>query len=143
MAQDYSYKPEYCSILKADKGKELLKQCTRCTPKEVTGFWDLAQPEVEKLESNFKKVLQLKSSACSVSYPNVSVSKLDEFLFQYIGVYIGGQKFIYVNAFISRDTKDVWKTEPVNACDGGTGFWGVLFNLENFEFSKLEINDAG
>jgi hypothetical protein len=143
MAQNYFFKPEHCAILKADKGKELMNQCTRCTPKDITTFWDLTQADVEKLQNSFKKVLKLKSSVCSTSYPNTPISELERFLFQYIGVYIGGQKFIYINAFASRDTKDQWKTEPVSLCDGGISFWGVLFNLGNSEFSQLEINDAG
>jgi hypothetical protein len=142
-AQDYSFKPKYFAILKSDKGKELMNQCTRCTPKDISMFWDLTQSDLENLEINFKKVLKLKSSFCSESYPNEFVSKLDEFLFQYLGVFINSKKFIYVNAFVARDTKDRWRTEPVNVCDGGYGFWGVLYDLENFEFSKLEINSAG
>src|SRR5258705_10874344 len=112
-----------------------MKQCTRCTPQDAKIFWNLSQANLAKLENNFKKILKLKSSSCGI--PNASLKTLDGYLFQYIGVYTGGKRFIYINAFHGKDTKDVWKKEPVNACDGGTDFWGVLFDPEDLEFSQL------
>jgi hypothetical protein len=28
----------------------------------------------------------------------------------------------------------------MGACDGGKGFWGILFNIETKEFSELAFN---
>src|SRR5260221_12228650 len=101
MAQDFSYKPEYSAILDASKGMELMNQCTRCTPPNGKIFWNVSKEDIDKLENNFKKILELKSSSCSP--PNTSIKTLDGYLFQYIGVYIGSTKFIYVNAFHGKD----------------------------------------
>jgi hypothetical protein len=118
-----------------------MKQCTRCTPQGITGFWDIAGIDQEKLEDNFNKILSLKSSKCEV--PTSLITEISRYSFQYIGVYIGSEKYIYINAFIARDTRDKWKTEPVDACDGGKGFWGALFNLDSQEFSQLQFNSEG
>src|SRR5436190_7715212 len=136
IAQDLSFKPKFNTVLDSSKGKELMKQCTRCIPKNIEKFWNVSDSDKMKLESVFKKVLKLKST-CGITFPNESISGLEYYLFQYIGVTIGNQEFIYINAFYIRNTKDLWKTEPVNVCDGGKGFWGALFDLEDLEFTEL------
>lgn len=140
MGQDFSFKPQFSTILNADKGKELLNQCTRCIPQNITGFWNLTQSDVNTLENNFKKIKNLKSSKCGIEG---SISELNIYLFQYIGITIGSKKLLYINAFASRDSKDIWKTEPVKACDGGIYYWGAIFDIETLEFSNLEFNEEG
>ena len=36
--------------------------------------------------------------------------------------------------------KSFWREKPVNPCDGGNHFWGVIFNLETLKFEQLAIN---
>lgn len=138
-----SFSPEYSAILDSSKGAALMEQCTRCTPRGITNFWNITESDKVKIEVNFKKILHLKSSDCSTTYPNDSLQTVEHYLYQYIGVNIAGRKLVYINAFVLRDTKDRWKTEPVNVCDGGKGFWGALFDIESLEFSQLSFNDAG
>ena len=74
------------------------------------------------------------------------VKDLDGYGFQYLGVTIKNKRYIYINAFYVVSKKDLkeeyknWKKEPIVVCDGGEGFWGVLFDIETLEFSELAFN---
>ena len=53
---------------------------------------------------------------------------------------------MYINAFgltdgqLREDIFGNWKTSPVIICDGGTKFWGALFDVESKQFSDLKFN---
>ena len=74
------------------------------------------------------------------------IINLRNYAYQYLGVTIAQKNYIYINAFQLKANKSVdevhptWKTSPVKACDGGSMFWGALFNLETKEFSQLTFN---
>jgi hypothetical protein len=50
------------------------------------------------------------------------------------------RRLIYINAFLEPDPPKNWRTEPVVACDGGTSFWGAIFDPATGQFSRLAIN---
>ena len=147
LAQDYSYKPKYSRILDSTKGSPILHQCSRATPQKVETFWNPTQSDIDSLEKNLKKVLTLKADQCCLM--GNSVSFIEKYGLQYIGVMIKKKKYIYINAFyISSDESietryNYWKTSPVYACDGGKGFWGVLYDIENSTFEQLAFNRIG
>jgi hypothetical protein len=62
---------------------------------------------------------------------------------QYVGIVVGGRRLIYVNAFpseVAEEDKD-WKTHFLgDICDGGSSFWGVLFDPATGKFIDLETN---
>ena len=142
-AQDYSYKPEYSTVLDSTFGKVLLHQCSRATPKSVKKNWNPTKDDIEKLEKNFKKVLELRATVCCII--GLPVPSLDGYAFQYLGVTINKRKYIYINAFANGSEEPNksfknWEFEPVVVCDGGEHYWGVLFDLEKLEFSQLSFN---
>ena len=143
-AKSKKFVPEYSAILKSDKGPEILRQCSRSTPKNVENYFDLTPVEIGDLENNFKKVLDIKSTGCC--YSGIKLHGLKKYAFQYIGLIINGEKYIYINAFQIESSDDLtrfykkWKTSPVIICDGGDSVWGVLFKLKNKKFSQLSIN---
>ena len=138
-AQDNSYKPNYSTVLDSSKGKEMLHQCSRRTPKKVTAFWNLAESDIQNLELNLKKILSIEPNGW------LTFERLKAYTLQYIGIKINDKKYIYINAFSSSVNSEVWaaniwKTEPIVVCDGWRGFWGVLFDPGKLEFSQLEFN---
>ena len=139
-----SYVPAYSTILKSDKGKAVMAQCSRSIPEGVTGYFDLTDVEVAKLDSNFKKILYVRSEGCCIV--RSTVKNLDRYAYQFIGVMKGNQKYIYVNAFSidpktgPRDANKDWQNTPTIACDGGESFWGVMFKLSDGTFSDLAMN---
>lgn len=142
-----SFVPAYSTILKADKGKAIMAQCSRSIPEGVTDYFDLTDADVAKLDSNFKKVLYIKSEGCCIV--RSSVKNLDKYAYQFIGVIVGKQKFIYINAFAIDNSKNPvqlkagWQENPVIVCDGGSSFWGAMFKISDSTFSELAINGEG
>jgi hypothetical protein len=68
--------------------------------------------------------------------------------FQYVGVIIKGRKYIYINAFplaevdpnkTNRPTFDPSKSALI-ICDGGSAYWGALFDITTKQFSFLSFN---
>ncbi|MTI19633.1 hypothetical protein E1176_01225 [Fulvivirga sp. RKSG066] len=138
-----TFKPDYATALDAEAGTELLNQCSRSTPDNITDFWMVTDTEVVLLEQNFRKLTRLKSSGCC--YSGVKIKSLRKFGYQYIGVTIKGKRYIYINAFhIDKNSFEQWyknwETEPIVFCDGGDYFWGVLFDLKSEKFKDLNIN---
>ncbi|MGZ5190206.1 MAG: hypothetical protein ACXWCZ_04245 [Flavisolibacter sp.] len=134
-----SYKPPNAVSLNATQGEDLMKQCSRSTP-DVKKFWNLTKTDSDLLEEYFNKLLSIRSKDGN------RIINLRNYAYQYLGVTIGKKNFIYINAFQLKANKSpeevhpTWKTSPVTACDGGSMFWGALFNLETKEFSQLTFN---
>ncbi len=141
------YIPQYGTILSSDNGEKIMNQCSRSIPENIDKYFDLTKGNIELLESNFRKILAIKSTGCC--YKGWKIEKLENYGFQYIGVMINNRKYIYLNAFIidEQDSFETWykewKTKPIIMCDGGDGFWGALFDLENKSFSHLSVNGIG
>lgn len=138
------YIPQYSVILTKDKGEKVLAQCSRAVPSNVSGYFDLEDKDIELLEDNFKKILQLKAKDCCII--NGKIDRLENYGFQYIGIIIHKKKYIYINALFIESGNDFnrwykdWEKEPIIFCDGGDGFWGALFDLSTKRFSQLAIN---
>jgi hypothetical protein len=116
-------------------------------PDSIEQYWKISGQDVKNLEENFKKIYALAATGCCVSGPRIA--QLKKFGFQYLGVMIRGRKYIYINAFPIeevrryRDSGHDPSQEPVTVCDGGTGFWGALFDMDAKEFSSLSFNGVG
>ena len=143
-AQEFKFTPSYEVVVKSLGQKDILKQCSRDTPKDVEGIWLVDSLSVQKLHANFGKVQKLKPVCCPVM--NWRIEDLQRYAFQYLGVSIKGKKFIYVNAFPKaylEDVKEISKEKLLDFCDGGTDFWGVLFDMQTETFSSLSVNGGG
>ena len=134
-----SYKPPNAVVLDATKGDDLMKQCSRSAP-GAKKFWNLSKTDTDVLEENFNKLLSIKSKDGN------RIINLRNYAYQYLGVTIDKKNYIYINAFQLKANQSVekvhpgWKTSAVKACDGGSMFWGALFNPEKKEFSQLNFN---
>lgn len=143
------YIPKFSTILSANHGEKILNQCSRSVPKNVNSFFELTKKDIENLEENFTKIYSLKSTECC--FKKMKISDLNNFAFQYVGVIINNEKYIYINALNFSDQDEViqsksffenWKIRPIIICDGGFSYWGVLYNINKKEFSQLSINGS-
>jgi hypothetical protein len=55
-----------------------------------------------------------------------------DYVREYVGIVVGGKRFIYVNAYPAGG--------PSSVCDGGSSFWGVVYEPEAREFGDLAFN---
>ena len=133
IAQKDKFIPKYSSVLKPEKGITMLRQCSRSAPDSVENFFILENNDIQRLESNFRKILLVKSSGCCKSGKNLK--NISRYVYQYIGVIIKSKKYIYINAFCVDDKSELetfyktWKEEPMIICDGGEDCWGALFDI--------------
>lgn len=143
-SQESKYEPEFYTKLILESGKIIKnKQCSRAVPKNMRKFWVVSDNDIQKLHKYLNNVTELRAELCCQT--NGIIENLDNYAFQYIGVTIKRKKYIYINAFHKMELKNekiksFWKEKPVNACDGGNHFWGVIFNLETLKFEQLAIN---
>ncbi|RYY66308.1 MAG: hypothetical protein EOO13_15970 [Chitinophagaceae bacterium] len=143
-AQELTFIPTYEIAVKYMGQKEILKQCSRVTPKAVEGYWLVDTLSVQKLHTNFKKVQKLRPDCCTAI--GGQVRNLEPYAFQYLGIIINGKKMIYINAFLKErfeDFREALQEKLVNVCDGGTDFWGVLFDVYSGSFQNLSVNGGG
>ncbi len=137
--QDLKFAPILCAVFDSSQGKELLHQCSRSSPKNVSGFWMPTAGDISILENNFRSIYKISSNACCM-YGEYFSDSLKNYGFQYLGVIIKGQKFIYIDAFHLAEDSFFRQEEYRSACDGGKWFWGVLFNEQKKKFSDLAFN---
>jgi hypothetical protein len=114
--------------------------CSRDGPGHVTSGWDPAFSQVRQAEA------RLPGFVAKNRRPE---RPLSEYYRQYLGVVIDGKKLIYVNLFprslverreFPAASRDDWRSEFVNVCDGGDDFWGALFDLEKQLFFSPRFN---
>jgi hypothetical protein len=122
-------------ILKPSQGPELLDQCSRSAPEQVSGFWHPARHQIQELEAGLPGFIS--------SHPNGKlVPPLSQFNRQYTGFIQGGKKYIYGNFFSASLIKSKYISNPVVVCDGGPSFWGVVYSIESKTFQELSFNGA-
>jgi hypothetical protein len=61
---------------------------------------------------------------------------------QYAGIVVNGKHLIYINAFYQSrpDEWEKWKKIAVAVCDGGSGFWGALYDPKEKKVFDLRLN---
>lgn len=114
---------------------QVLDTCSRPSPGRdagrVSGYWAPSRQQVEQLEAALP---QLKDQ----------VSAPADFDRQYVGIEIDGRQLIYINAFRLPDGSQINPArEAIRACDGGSMFWGALFDPTTGTFSEFHANGGG
>jgi hypothetical protein len=61
---------------------------------------------------------------------------------QYGGFGVGRDSMIYVNLWLPRrkDPSEFWHRLPVNVCDGGEAFFGVVYDFHQRRFTRIDFN---
>lgn len=122
-------------IFPASKGALLLQQCSRNTPKDISGFWEPSPKEIERLEELLVRYLAAREkSRTSVPPKGIQYHR------QYVGIVRAGVRLIYGNFYSGGTPRDAEKTGPAIVCDGGPSHWGIVFNPQTGEFEELEFN---
>jgi len=125
------------SILLPEKeAKNATDQCSRNSPREISGTWTPSQDDIKKMESKLSDIKKLRAKCC---IEGEKVENLDHYYMQYVGIIFKGKKLIYINAFADDNPGEFWKETSVIICDGGTA-WGVLYDPESGKFFDLSVN---
>jgi hypothetical protein len=131
---------EKSTLLPASEAKSVTNQCSRPSPDKFSDTWQPSQAEIKEMESRFSQIKKLRVKKCCIQ--GAQVEDPEEYYMQYVGIIVGGEKLIYINAFADSNPGEMWKQNAVIICDGGNA-WGVLYNPTTKKFYELAINGVG
>ncbi|AZR22613.1 hypothetical protein [Xanthomonas vasicola] len=121
-------------ITRQGVAEQVLQTCSRDSPAkhpgQISGYWAPSHQQVEQLEARQDALTP------TIAQPRA-------FDRQYVGVVIQGQQLIYINAFKLPNTPEVKPaTEAIQVCDGGSMFWGALYDPQTGAFSQIAVNGS-
>ncbi len=116
-------------ILPGSLAGGLFPQCSRPAP-SPTQYWTPSAVDVQSAEQHLQQVA--RKTWYSVS-PR-------EYLRQYAGIVVEDRKLLYVNALGAPGLREMALREPLRMCDGGSLFWGAIYDPSTQQYSDLEFN---
>ncbi|OLK76503.1 hypothetical protein [Xanthomonas oryzae] len=119
-------------ITRQGVAEQVLQPCSRDSPAkhpgQISGYWAPSHQQIEQLEARQDALTP-------------TIAEPREFDRQYVGVMIQGRQLIYINAFKLPNTPEVKPaTEAIQVCDGGSMFWGALYDPQTGAFSQIAVN---
>jgi hypothetical protein len=113
----------------------VLNQCSRPRPEHDSLSWTPSKADIDTLERLYPSTVG-----------SIDVPRPEKYCFQYAGFTHGGKRYIYVNAY-PRDfsgARDMdWSQKSLVICDGGPGFFGMIYDVAGHSFSDLGFNGIG
>lgn len=129
-------------VLSPSLGKDVLSQCSRPTPSEVSEFWKPPSQDIEELELALPKYLDTREKIGQPAPP-----KGQAYHRQYIGFTSKSERFIYGNFYPTSAAIGFWKDKQAKlafgVCDGGPVFWGIVFRVSTKTFEQIHFNGIG
>jgi hypothetical protein len=140
-------------IMPPETGPAVIGQCTRAVPQHVTAYWTLERKDVDQLEYDLPELFA-RIARDLHNEPSVT----DMYYRQYVGIISEGRKLVYINGFRrsyvhpylrladtlsgkeARRDSISWRNRPVSVCDGGTAFFGVVYDLNTRTFGPVQFN---
>jgi hypothetical protein len=127
-------------VLPAREAKAVASMYPKNGPEMVTGIWQPSRADIENLEINLSQIAELTPKGWP---PVVRIEHPKKYYRQYIGVFQGGKRRIFVNAFLNiADARD-WHNRLVVVQDGDINFWHAMYDPTSQRFSDFEINPRG
>jgi hypothetical protein len=132
----YGQNNKHFALLPKSQTTAISQLCSRSGPK-IEGSWKPTKDDIDGLESSLSLISKLKSEG---DKSDVHIKTPSSYYRQYLGVLVDGRRLIYLNAFAPSLLRSDWRDRLVDICDGGTIAWGVLYDPEKREFSRLTAN---
>jgi hypothetical protein len=134
------------TILRPDHASALSRQCSRSFPADLSDSWNPGKGDVERAEPEVTKSL---SAAFERIPPRYRERSPGEYYRQYAGFLRGSKRVLYVNGVRKAAVDEMakfepesarWTDHPVMMCDGGTDFFGAVFDLETGRVTEFDFN---
>jgi len=141
--------PPGTGVILKDSAAAVLRQCTRRTPRNVERFWQPTDSVVRVLEGPLLELLRdVLPRVRIVDRPQPTL-RAEQYYRQYVGIVRGGKRLVYVNGFPPPDSlsesiagKGYWRRLPIEVCDGGPYYFGVVYDVERRAFEPIDFNDG-
>ena len=106
-------------------------------PERIDGSWQPTNDDIDTIEANLHYISDLRSFGA----PNgEKIEHPDTYFRQYLAVFRGGQKRIYINAMCDVKYSTDWRTHLAIVMDGGNCFWQAWYDPATQKFLSLMIN---
>lgn len=115
--------------------KDMLAQCSRSTPQNVTGAWQPTAEQITFLENRLVTYLERREKEAQAVPPRTR-----SYHRQYIGIVANGKQLIYGNYYPFGEKPSTEASVPVLVCDGGAAFWGIVFDPTSGTFQEPKFN---
>lgn len=126
--------PSRFAVLDALRGRELVTDCLAKVPPAVEDIWQPSADQIAQLERDLGDLWRKNNNGCCRS-------NVDDYFRQYIGVTRAGRRFVYVNGFAESSTGGLdWRATAIVHCDGSSGTWGALYDLESGDLRMLAFD---
>ena len=125
------------TVLPESAAEKATRMCSG--PLRFDGTWRPKYDDVRSIESHLRAVSDLRNvSGRRIEHPR-------QYYRQYLGIIVNNRKLIYINAFCDSDITrhERHSKRLVNICDGGSCFWGAVYDVATKQFSDLRINGSG
>lgn len=143
------FDPTTRTILPMDIPPDVLGRCDRSIRAGESPEWIPSSTLVNMVDAQLKAVLDsvLTVASASVGRP---VPQATDYYRQYAGVSSGKRRHVYINGFhksllgsagTASDTVE-WRIFPVAPCDAGVLRFGILFDVRDQSFTRLEFTDS-
>jgi hypothetical protein len=125
-------------VLPPDQIDVAKKQCSRPVPEGVEGGWMPSDADAAAVDMALRPIGNFTVTD-HISSPYVII---DPYSYgrQYVGVIIHGRRLIYINALPGNELKPENRAKAFMACDGGSMFWGALYDPQTRKFSDVFAN---
>ena len=132
----YGQRGKRATLLPEGAAHEVSALCSRDRKPKVDGGWQPTSSDIETMETHFSRIGRLAGNHTLLED---RIAHPSRFFRQYVGVVIGGRRFIYINGICGTKPPKQWREHLVNDCDGGCN-WGVLYDPMSGQFSDFDIN---
>ncbi len=119
------------TVLPGSEARQVTNLCSREGLGKIDGGWEPSDTTIQIAESQLGQLSNATDTGATVKSPA-------GYFRQYVGVIVSGRKLIYLNATAEEMT--YWKTKFVDVCDGGSDFWGAIYDPATHKFSELHKN---
>jgi hypothetical protein len=126
------------TVLPPDQIDVAKKQCSRPVPEGVEGGWMLTDADAAAVDLALRPVGKFTVTD-HVSLPYIIIDPYS-YSRQYLGVIIGGKRLVYINALPADELKPEYLQKAFMACDGGSMFWGALYDPQTRRFFDVWAN---
>jgi hypothetical protein len=124
--------------LKIEAFKDGFRPCSREPPQGITGYWELKQSEVTKIDNALLTHLDRSGLKNRLRFSPSGYQR------QYLGLIRGQQRIVYISAFPVNfgDAVSRSKTQFVKGCDGGNLFWGIEYDIQTKSFTDFAVDET-
>ena len=129
--------PGHSVLLPPDSADSLRTLCSRPGLPAFQSTWQPSATDIAEMESQFGQLKHVSASQCCI--PGARIRDVNKYYRQYVGIAVHDKKLIYINAYPIGSEQGL-RSKVVAACDGGTGYWGVLYDVESHRFFDLAVN---